>query len=68
MSRSAETRSAFSSTETVTEVRRKCDSLLGSGSFEIVWEEDRDEEPRTLRDPLRAERIAADVPVVLTAA
>lgn len=65
MSRTPEALSStFPPAEPTTEARRRCDSLLRPGSFEIVW----DDEPRTLRDPQRADRIAAEVPVVLTAA
>lgn len=56
--------SSFPSAEPTTEARRRYDSLLRPGSIEIVW----DDEPRTLRDPRRADRIAAEVPVVLSAA
>ncbi|MFO0672570.1 MAG: hypothetical protein U0235_23655 [Polyangiaceae bacterium] len=38
-------------------------SLLGAGAIEVAWTTE--EEPVTLRDPRKAERLAADVPVVL---
>lgn len=38
-------------------------SLLGAGAIEVAWSAE--EEPVTLRDPRKAERLAAEVPVVL---
>lgn len=38
-------------------------SLLGAGAIDVAWTVE--EEPVTLRDPRKAERLAAEVPVVL---